>query len=292
MPEKIPLIPMPPALAEKFSSPLLFLGSRFSKAFPSLKADLSIAELSYGTAEYVTLAIFSTIFYFFVISLLLLALTAVIASPDFLISGIVAGIFSLSVFGQIMIYPKILISKKNREINSNLLPALYHMMIEVRSGVPLFNALVSLSEGYGKVSEEFKNVVKRINAGVPETDALDSASERNPSLYFRRAIMQIVNSAKSGGNISSALDSIVDTLTKEQIISVKKYSQELNPLTMIYMLVAVILPTMGMTFLIVLTSFSGASIDKIIFIAILFGLGIFQFVFMGIVKSKRPATGV
>ena len=84
----------------------------------------------------------------------------------------------------------------------------------------------------------------------------------------------------------------MDTLTKEQIISVKKYSQELNPLTMIYMLVAVILPTMGMTFLIVLTSFSGASIDKIIFIAILFGLGIFQFVFMGIVKSKRPATGV
>lgn len=292
MQAKIPLLPFSPTLAEKLSRPLLFLGDRISKAFPALKADLYMAELPQTPAEYLSLTALAVIFYFAIIFSTLIGITTVVASPDFLISGGIAGLFSFFILGQMLIYPKILISKKNREINSNLLPALYHMMIEVRSGVPLFNVLVGVSEGYGKVSEEFKKVVSRINAGVPESEALDVASERNPSIYFRRAIMQIVNSMKSGGSISSALDSIVDNLTKEQIISVRKYAQELNPLTMIYMLLAVILPTLGMTFLIVLTSFSRTALPVIIFPLILFALGAFQFVFMGVVKSKRPATGV
>ncbi len=289
---RIPFVPLPQQAAEKISHIFSGFGSRLSKAFPSMKLDLYIAEIPFHTEEYLSLAIFSGLLYFFLIFGFVFLISAVAATADIFLSLGISILFSFFVFSQILIYPKFLVSRKTRDIESNLLPALYHMMIEVKSGVPLFNALVGVSEGYGKVSEEFKKIVSRINAGVSETEALDSASEKNPSLYFRRAIMQIVNSIKAGGTISNALEAIVDNLTKEQVISVKKYSQELNPLTMMYMLVAVILPTLGLTFLIVLSSFSGGGVPKIIFPTILFALAAFQFFFMGIVKTKRPATGV
>ncbi len=289
---KIPMFPLPVGFLEKMPAPLLSIGNKLSKAFPSLNGDLYIAELPFTTTQYLSAAFFSFVFYFSAIFAAVAGLTAFVAEANFFLAAIISLLFSVFIFAQIMAYPKILISKKTRAIDSDLLPALYHLMIEVKSGVPLFNALVGLSQGYGSVSAEFKKIISRINGGVSETEALDTASERNPSIFFRRGIMQIVNSMKAGGGIASALESIVDNLKKEQMINVKKYSQELNPIIMMYMLIAVIMPTLGLTFLIVLSSFSGAQIPDIALPAAIFGLAFFQFLFVGVVKSKRPAIGV
>ena len=290
--KKIPMFPLPASFMEKMPSPLLSLGSKLSKAFPAIKADLYIAEIPYAPTQYIAAAILSFIFYFAIFFSAISGLTAIVAEANFFLASIISIVFSIFVFAQIMAYPKILISKKTRQMDSDLLPALYHMMIEVKSGVPLFNVLVGLSEGYGAVSIEFKKIVSRINGGVSETEALDEASEKNPSVFFRRGIMQIVNSMKAGGGISLAIESIVDSLRKEQMINVKKYSQELNPVIMMFMLIAVIMPTLGLTFMIVLTSFSGTQIPDIALPSIIFGLAFFQFLFLGIIKSKRPAMGV
>jgi len=290
--EKIPMFPLPSSFLEKMPPIFLSIGSQLSKAFPALKADLYISEMQFSPMQYVAAAVFSFLFYFVLIFSAISVMTTLIAEANFLLAGAVSIIFSAFIFGQIMVYPKIIISKKTRRMDSDLLPALYHMMIEVKSGVPLFNVLVGLSEGYGAVSIEFKKIMSRINGGVSETEALDEASEKNPSVFFRRGIMQIVNSMKAGGGISLALESIVENLRKEQMINVKRYSQELNPIIMMYMLIAVIMPTLGLTFMIVLTSFSGTQIPDIAFPAALFGLAFFQFLFLGIVKSKRPAMGV
>ena len=55
-----------------------------------------------------------------------------------------------------------------------------------------------------------------------------------------------------------------------------------------YMLVAVIMPTLGITFLIILTSFSGLQIPLVIFPVIIVVLAIFQYFYMGMIKTKRP----
>lgn len=115
---------------------------------------------------------------------------------------------------------------------------------------------------------------------------------RNPSLYFRRAIWQLVNALKAGSDIASALGAIVETLTREQIIAIRRYGQELNPYTMIYMLAAVILPSLGITFLIIISSFTGLQIPTLIFPAILVFLAFFQFFYSGIIKTKRPVMEV
>jgi flagellar protein FlaJ len=148
---------------------------------------------------------------------------------------------------------------------------------------------VGVSTGYEKLSDEFMKIVKNINAGKSQIEALNEASERNPSLYFRRALWQIVNAIKAGSDIGNTLEVITNDLSDKQINEIKSYGQELNPWTMMYMIVAVIAPSLGVTFLIILSSFSGISIPELIFPAILLGLFLFQIFFIGFIKSKRPS---
>ena len=61
---------------------------------------------------------------------------------------------------------------------------------------------------------------------------------------------------------------------------------------MFYMIIAVILPSLGITMLIVLSSFIsfGLSLEVLIGIAVLFGL--LQLMFFVMIKSSRPAISV
>jgi flagellar protein FlaJ len=187
-------------------------------------------------------------------------------------------------------YPRIVAKRRMRELEKNLVPALRHLLIEVKSGVPLFNAMAGITKGYGEVSIEFKHIIKDINTGAKEVDALNDAVKRNPSFSFRRGLWQISNAITSGADIGDALQAIIDDLTKEQITAIRRYGQELNPWTMIYMVAAVIIPSLGVTFLVVISAFSGAIIPKIIYPMIAAFLLGFQLFFMNFVKSKRPSV--
>src|SRR3989338_10168798 len=102
-----------------------------------------------------------------------------------------------------MIYPKIFVNRKKREIESNLIPALQDMLVQLTSGIPLFSILVNISASdYGALSLEFKKIVRKINAGVSEIDVLEETGEKNPSIFFRRTLWQIINGMRAGSDIS------------------------------------------------------------------------------------------
>ena len=152
-------------------------------------------------------------------------------------------------------YPKLIANKRIKKLEVNLLPALQSMLIQLNSGVPLFDILVGISKGdYGEISKEFSTVVKEINTGKPQVDALEDIAVENPSLFFRRAIWQIVNGMKAGSDMSNVIKEIINSLSEEQVLQIQRYGGQLNPLAMFYMLVAVIMPTLGMTFLIVISA--------------------------------------
>ena len=100
---------------------------------------------------------------------------------------------------------------------------------------------------------------------------------------------QITNAMKAGSDVASSLEAIVNSLTQEQIIAIRRYGQELSPFTLMYMLIAVIMPTLGITFMIILSSFAGIKIPDITFPAILLVLTVFQYFYMGVIKTKRPS---
>jgi len=181
--------------------------------------------------------------------------------------------------------------KRVKSIERNLLPALQNVLIQFNSGVPFFDILVNISkENYGEISEEFTRAVKEINAGNPPIEVLEEVAAINPSLFFRRAIWQLVNGLKAGSEMSSVLTEIISSLSEQQVLQIQKYGSQLNPLAMFYMLVVVIIPALGITFLIIISSFISLSeaATKFAFWGLYGFVFFFQIMFLGMIKTKRP----
>lgn len=285
----IPFVPFPIKKAAKEATDHFSkFGDMVCKAFPSLKMSLYQAKIELRPREYASLIVLTSIFYFVLMTPLIFWIGLIAGKIDFFIPLLVGTVFSTFVFFYLIQYPNLVAARRMRVLESDLLSALQHMLVEIKSGVPLFNSMISISVDYGEISEEFKKVVKEINAGKSEMAALEESSRRNPSLYFRRTLWQLTNSIKAGSDIGNALEAIVHNLTQEQIIAIRKYGQELSPYTLIYMLIAIIMPTLGITFLIILSSFAGLEIPKLIFPLIIIALSVFQYFFMGVIKTKRP----
>lgn len=190
------------------------------------------------------------------------------------------------------VYPKVYVSRKQREIEKNLIPALEDILIQLNSGIPLFSILINISTAdYGFLSVEFKKAVRKINAGLPQIDVLEELGEKNPSTYFRRALWQISNGMKAGSDIAIVIEESVKTLNEEQIIQIQNYGNKLNPLIMFYMLTSVIIPALAITFMTIISSM--INLPRItaymLFISLFVFVMIIQVFFLGIIKSVRPS---
>jgi len=204
------------------------------------------------------------------------------------IMGVVLGITTYFYF---ILYPKLIVSRRVRLIEQNLLFALRGILIQIRSGVPIFDTLVTIAAGdYGPISDELKQVVEKVNAGQGMVATLEDLAVRNPSIYFRRTLWQLVNSLKSGSDVGDNLHEVIESLSKEQLIEIRKYKSVLNPLAMMYMIIAVIMPTLGITLLIIVSAFPGMEDmgNERTFWALLVVVIVLQVIFMGLIKSKRP----
>jgi flagellar protein FlaJ len=123
-------------------------------------------------------------------------------------------------------------------------------------------------------------------------DALNEAVEFIPSLDFRRVLWQIINSLRTGSDIGSSITSVIDQINREHGIEVRRYGRKLNPLAMFYMIIAVILPSLGVTMLIVLSSFVQFELNLSILLVVVFLLGFVQFMFLAIIKFSRPSIEI
>lgn len=293
---KLPFIPMSESRSRTIARHYIGLGERFAKFFPGLSFSLKQAEFDMGHREWVALGMYSALIYFSItFSALLAAFT--LSGMDL---GKVLGISFLggfaigsTVFFYFGYYPKLFVIKRVRAIEANLPHALRQLLIQVRSGMSLYNAIASVARrDYGLLSEAFRDVIKQVNTGRSEIEALEEMARKNPSLNLRRIMWQITNAMRTGADVGGTLKEIVDNIMTEQKVEIKNYGASLNPLALFYMMVVVIFPTLGIVFLLVMSSFVGLGIDlQLILMGILGFLAVFQVMFIGIVKTKRP-TGI
>ena len=291
--KRVPLVPFPLEKVKRFSRIFIGIGETFSNFFPSLGWDLDQSKVDMEPREWVSIAIFSAGFYFLMLFGLMMLITRVarIAATQALGVSLLVGVsISGASFLYITMYPKLMAKKKIRSVNENLPHALHHLLIQIRSGVPLFNCLVSISHGdYGQLSKEIERTVDEINTGKSEIEAMEALARENPSLYLRRVLWQMVNALKSGADVGATIKQIVENLAVEQTMAIKKYGAQLNPIAMLYMVFCVIMPTLGITFLLALGSFVGLSFNmEYMLLGILAFLVMFQFMLIGMIKSKRP----
>lgn len=186
-------------------------------------------------------------------------------------------------------YPKIIAGKKGERIDKSLVFVLKDMMLQITSGVSLYNSMINIANSnYGEVSQEFEKSVKRIDSGMSIDKALEELALESKSEYLRRTVWLILSTLRAGASLKGALGTIINDLTMDQHSKIRSYAQELNMWSLIYMLFAVAIPTIGITFMIILSSFAGMGINEVSLLMFISLSVMVQFVMIGFVKSRRP----
>jgi archaeal flagellar protein FlaJ len=152
----------------------------------------------------------------------------------------------------------------------------------------MYRSFQNMGRNYETIGRYFNEVVQRVDLGTPMEEALNEAVQLAPSNDLRRLFWQILNSLKTGSEVGPALNNVVDQIVREQQISVKEYGRKLNPLAMFYMMVAIIIPSLGTIMLLVLGTFIGLQMGFLLF-SIIVALNILvQFIFLSMIKAQRP----
>ncbi len=289
---KIPYSMISIGSLERKAHKLMWVGESMQDFFPFLRVNLKKAKIGFSLKEYLSMCFLSSIIFFvFCFALFTGVLFFAGIQNSIMIALLISVIATFFVFFQQVTYPSIFANKRIKDIERNLMDSLQNILIQLDSGVPLFDIIVNISKSeYGEISSEFEKVVKEINSGKSQTEALEEMVASNPSLLFRRSIWQIINGIKSGADLSTVIKENISTLSEEQVLQIQKYGAQLNPFAMFYMLMVVIVPSLGMTFLIILSSLMSFSetIIKFIFVGMFGMVMFFQIMFIGLIKSKRP----
>lgn len=231
------------------------------------------------TSAYLAVAIFIIIFLFF-------SRMALIKKILILIFGL--PLLFLLIFSYLMKVPDAKIKSMEKEINKEIIFAGRFLIIELDSGVSLYQAMINIGDTYDMVGKYFREVIEKVKVGTTMEVAINEAVETVPSDNMRKIFWQILNSLKTGSNISNSINAVIEQIIREQKIEVMEYGRKLNPLAMFYMMIAVIIPSLGMTMLIVLATFIGLKLTLPVLLAIVGFLGFIQFMFVAMIKSSRP----
>jgi len=267
------------------------ISKRILVLFPSMQWDLRRAGTLIDPVVYISGALYFA-FAVFIVSLMGVLVPSILLGKlnETIILGIgIPTVISILVFLWFLFMPKLTVSKRGQLVDKDLEYMLRDMDIQTSAGIPVFDSLVNISSGgYGECSSECKTIVKDVESGKSLTEALDNAGMATTSEYFRRTMFQLVNAMRAGADVSVALRAIANDLTREKRVKIKTYSQELNMFGLIYMLAAIVLPSMGITLLIIVSTLIDiGKFDTLLWIVLIF-LVIFQFVFITIVRGKRP----
>lgn len=275
-------------VSDKAARFLLPLAQRAEFAVPRLEQDLKGARMHVDPLRYLAFSLQKSMQIGLVLCLSMF--TAGYILGETLLMYTSAGLLLLIplIFLTLAYRPRVKAGKKADKLEEELPYALRHILIQVKSDISLFNALVSVTEGYGEASNEFQKIVNEINGGKSQIEALENSLERNQSLMYRKVVWQLINALKSGTDIGETLQTLVDNIIEDQRIEVEKYGEDLSPFILMYLMLGVIVPSLGVTIMIVLSSFTGFTVGTTMFYSLGAGMVLFQLIFINLIKTKRP----
>ncbi len=192
-------------------------------------------------------------------------------------------------FNKFVMYPMARARKLGKDIEKDILFATRDLVISMRSGMPLFNAMTAVSTGYGAASLEFRKVVSLIQLGMPIEQAMDEVSMKSQSKTFKRLMLQASVSIKVGADIIGSLQEVVQEITEEREIELRRYGQRLNAIAMFYMIFGIIFPSMGIAIATIMSTFiSIFTITPTDLAFVIVGIVGLQVIFLNIITSSRP----
>ncbi len=297
MTQKIPLMILPLEVSKKLSKRFTGIGELISRGVPGLKYDLEKTDIKMDDKEYLSVSMINCFFSLVLLFAFFFSLAYLIRQAgihnSLLISVSISVIFSAILFYLLVRYPSILARKKADMLEKNLVFALKDMLLQIGSGTSLYDSIDNISRSdYGLISKEFGKVSRQVSTGSPLDKSLENAAVRSGSEHLRKTLWQLINAIHAGSSIKSALKTIIANLTHEHKTKIKDYSKELNMWSLIYMLFAVAIPTIGITMMVILSSFAGMNLSNAAFIAFVVCCFALQIIMIGMIKKRRPVVNI
>jgi flagellar protein FlaJ len=276
----------------EMAEPLTEYAHHLEPLFPHMEWNLKRSGYTIDTPQYLSVTLY--------ITTLVLVMAGLVTVLPFIIMQDIQKIYTNVLFSIVVsivtlvysiLLPSVKMGKRAVLIDMDLEFMLKDMEIQLSSGIPLFDTLVNIARGeYGECSRICEGIIQEVEQGKSMTDVLDDVGMWSPSEYLRKTLWQIVNALKSGSDIANSLDVISNDIRLEKENKIKSYGKELNLYGLIYLMMGIIIPSMGVTLLVILSSFMGKGIiTQSIFYIILGAIIFFQTMFILFVRSKRPA---
>ncbi|MGV8150183.1 MAG: type II secretion system F family protein [Candidatus Woesearchaeota archaeon] len=262
-----------------------------ASGFPDLKKKLKSAGMVISPEQYVEKSFKASLILavgIFILSIFM----ALKFSWSFIVPILLFFIFMFFLFFINIQRVDVTITKRAKEIDKDVLFAGRFLLVKLNSGRPLINSIIDASHSYGVASKYFQEIVREIDLGTPMETALENAYKNTPSKRFRKILFQISNSLKIGVDITAPLEATLEEITQEQLIEIQRYGKKLNSIVMFYMLVAIVVPSLGITLFSIIASLVALNIDMGLFGVVLFLLLIVQLMFIAVFKSIRPNLNI
>jgi len=265
-----------------------------AKRKPELKVKLNEAEIIYTAEEFIQQTRLSAFYMALGISVFIITMLSkfeLVSIPIYMICILFLLIYFI-IFSYLMKVPDVKIARKGKEVNKEIIFAGRFLIIELESGISLYSTMINVSNNYEVVGKYFREIIDKVSLGTRMEDAINETIEKNPSSSLNKVLWQILNSLKTGADISQSLSSILSQISREQLIEVKEYGRKLNPLAMFFMVIAIIMPSLGITMLIIFTTFISLTIDLTALMAIALFIGFVQYMFFSMIRASRPAVEI
>ncbi|MFW5746189.1 MAG: type II secretion system F family protein [Nanoarchaeota archaeon] len=253
------------------------------------KSDVDLLPEDYITSGSLSYLLLATLFSAFIIWIALVSKRPQVTAIRM---GLGAG---LGIYFLLMLVllrmPAIQARTKAEECDKYLLYALKDVVLQISSGRTLYETIRDIGNaGYSSVSEEFARTARKIESGVPLREALEGMANSTDSAYLRKASLQMINSLRAGADLRSTLDSIILELNEAQKSKIMNYARELNLWSLVYMMFAVAIPTIGSTMMVILSTFAGFGVSRQLFLMFIGICFVIQFTLMNFVKARRPVV--
>jgi archaellum biogenesis protein FlaJ (TadC family) len=131
-----------------------------------------------------------------------------------------------------------------------------------------------------------------VRSGKDLAQALEESAEKNPSQLYKRMMLQLSNATRAGANTSLTLREVVSVLSNEQQVGIRKYGSQLNTLAMFYIFTCIVAPALGIIFLAIAATLIDMPFGEPLFAVLLAVMAGVQFMFIGLIKSRRPVVAL
>jgi pilus assembly protein TadC len=186
--------------------------------------------------------------------------------------------------------PEVKIIRSRKNIDAEIISAIRFLILDLKANAPMFDGLHNLSNNFPEIGKYLKDVIIKVKLGSGLEEALTEVSEQVPSEEFRAMLWQIINHLQTGTDISHPLHLLADEIVEKQKIEFKKYGKKLNVLSLFYMIVAIILPTVGFTIISAALIFIGFQMNLQVIFGFWVLFTVMQLMFLAMSSGNRPVV--